>query len=45
MEKTKREKSVDEKTCASIIENLDIGPKNAIAGPNDYTLWKITNLV
>ena len=45
MEETKRERSVEGKTCASIVENLDIGPENAIVGPNDCTLWKTTNLV
>ena len=45
MEETKRERSVEEKICASIVENLDIEPENAIVGPNDYTLWKITNPV
>ena len=38
MEETKREKSVDEKTCASIVENLDTEPKNVIVGSNDYIL-------
>ena len=38
MEETKRERSVDEKICASIVENPDIGPENVIVGPNDCTL-------
>ena len=38
MEKTKRERSVDEKIYTSIIENSDIGPKNIIVGLNDYIL-------
>ena len=45
MEETKRERSVEGKTCALIVENLDIGPENVIAGLNDCTLWKTTNLV
>ena len=38
MEETKRERSVEEKIYASIVENLDIGPENVIVGLNDYTL-------
>ena len=45
MEKTKRERSVEGKIYASIVENLDTGPENTIVGSNNYILWKITNLV
>ena len=45
MEETKRERSVEGKTYASIMENPDTGPENAIVGPNDCTLWKTTNPV
>ena len=43
MEETRRERSVEGKTCASTMEKPDIGPENVIVGPNDYTLWKTTN--
>ena len=33
MEETKRERSVERKIYASIVENLDTEPENAIAGP------------
>ena len=45
MEETRRERSVEGKTCASTVEKPDIGPENAIAGSNDCILWKTTNLV
>ena len=45
MEETKRERSVEGKTCALIVENPDTGPENVIVGSNDCTLWKITNSV
>ena len=38
IEETKRERSIEGKTYALIMENLDTGPKNTIAGPNDYML-------
>ena len=38
MEETKRERSVEGKICASIVEKSDIGLENVIVGPNDYTL-------
>ena len=38
MEEIKRERSVEGRTYTSIVENLDTGPENIIAGPNDYTL-------
>ena len=41
----KKERSVEGKIYALIVENLDTGPKNIIAGLNDYMLWKIINLV
>ena len=45
MEETKRERSVEGKIYASIVENPDTGLENTIAGPNDCMLWKITNSV
>ena len=45
IEETKRERSVEGKTYASIVEKPNTGPENAIAGPNDCMLWKTTNLV
>ena len=45
MEEVERERSVEGKTCALIVERLDIGPKNVIVGLNDCMLWKTTNLV
>ena len=38
IKETKRERSVEEKTYASIIEKLDIELENTIADPNDCTL-------
>ena len=38
MEKRKRERSIDKKTYALIMENSDIGLENTIVGPNDYIL-------
>ena len=45
MEETKRERSVEGKIYALIMENLDTGPENVIVGPNDCMLWKTTYLV
>ena len=45
IEGTKRERSIDKKTYASTMENLNIGLENTIVGLNDYILWKTTNSV
>ena len=36
MEVIKKERDIEGKTYATIVENLDIGLWNAIASPNDY---------
>ena len=38
MEETKRERSIEEKIYALIIENLNIGLKNVIVSLNNYIL-------
>ena len=45
MEEIKRERSVEGKTYALIMENSDIGLENVIVGSNDYILWKTIYLV
>ena len=38
MKKTKRERSIEGKIYTLIMKKLNIGPKNAIVGSNNYTL-------